>query len=445
MSIINNVLKELESRSSQFKPISVKSVGTVASTPSKFLPIILIFILLVVIGLFFWFYKASNKNIGVAIDTVSSDAFINENEVVEIITIAESAPLKVSQKITNKVIGMQFRESNGAISLEFSLHKRVVSYLKERSEKVIVFHLKDIENEIIAPVILNNRWIKSLSMTAQAGGIDININTWTNVLVETQQQQIKEEIVWTITLSKLPDPIETNPMISFQTTQPVNTGLTTQSEDKISSTDDAKLRNQAKVVKVEIKSTDIDSDIVRQFKKAQTLIKQKKFTSAENLLLGLLDSTQDLAARESLVTIYKRAQKRRLLNELVKESINRYPNNHIFRTSHAESLFQLNEYQRVIDFLLIQTELNAVQLALTGASYQRLDQHQAAADFYRKSLQIETTQPRNWIALGLSEEHNANLKQALLAYRSASKQGGLNAKLTEFVEERIKVLETVIN
>ncbi|MGK0399212.1 MAG: cytochrome c-type biogenesis protein CcmH/NrfG, partial [Gammaproteobacteria bacterium] len=70
---------------------------------------------------------------------------------------------------------------------------------------------------------------------------------------------------------------------------------------------------------------------------------------------------------------------------------------------------------------------------------------QAAADFYRKSLQIETTQPKNWIALGLSEEHNANLKQALLAYRSASKQGGLNAKLTEFVEERIKVLETVIN
>jgi tetratricopeptide (TPR) repeat protein len=445
MSIINNVLKELESRSSQFKPISVKSVGTVASTPSIFLPIILTFILLVVIGLFFWFNKAPNENIGVAIDNVSSEAFINENEVIEVITMTESAPREVSQIITNKVIGMQFSESNEAISLEFSLLKRAVSYLKERSEKVIVYHLKDIKNEIIAPVILNNRWIKSLSMTAQAGGIDINIITWANVLVETQQQQIEEEIVWTITFNKLPDPIETTTMISSQATQPVNTRVTTKSDDKISSKDDAKLRNQAKVVKVEIKSTDKHSDIVRQFKKAQALIKQKKFTLAENLLLGLLDSTQDLAARESLVIVYKRAQKRRLLNELVKESISRYPSNHIFRTSHAESLFQINAYQRVIDFLLTQTELNAVQLALNGASYQRLDQHQAAADFYRKSLQIETTQPKNWIALGLSEEHNANLKQALLAYRSASKQGGLNAKLTEFVEERIKVLETVIN
>jgi tetratricopeptide (TPR) repeat protein len=445
MSIINNVLKELESRSSQFTPISAKSVGTVTSTPLNFLPIILTFILLVVIGLFFWFYKAPNKNTDVVIDNVSSEVLINENEVIEVITTSKSAPREASKKITNKVIGMQFRESNDAISLEFSLHKRVVSYLKERSEKVIVYHLKDIKNEIIAPVTLNNRWIKTLSMTAQAGGIDIKIITWANVLVETQQQQIEQEIVWTITLSKLPDLIETRPMISSQTTQPVNTGVTTKLEDEISNKNDAKLLNQAKVVKLEIKSTDKNSDAVRQFKKAQALIKQKKFTLAENLLLGLLDSTQDLSARESLVIVYKRAQKRELLNELVKESMSQYPNNHIFRTSHAESLFQFNAYQRVIDFLLIQTELNAVQLALTGASYQRLDQHQAAADFYRKSLQIEATKPRNWIALGLSEEHNANLKQALLAYRSASKQGGLNAKLTEFVGERIRVLERVVN
>jgi len=80
-----------------------------------------------------------------------------------------------------------------------------------------------------------------------------------------------------------------------------------------------------------------------------------------------------------------------------------------------------------------------------GASYQRLDQHQTAADFYRKSLQIEATQPKNWIALGLSEEHNGNLKQALLAYRSATKQGNLNPKLTEFLEGRNRILEKVIN
>jgi tetratricopeptide (TPR) repeat protein len=198
-------------------------------------------------------------------------------------------------------------------------------------------------------------------------------------------------------------------------------------------------------VKLEIKSRNTDSDTLRQLKKAQVLIKQEKFNSAEPLLLGLLGSTQDLAAREFLVIVYKRSKNPARLNKLVTTSMKRYPQNLLFKTRHAQSLFQLKAYQRVIDFLLNRTDLNAMQLALIGASYQRLDQHQPAADFYRQSLRIEANHSRNWIALGLSEEHNANPLQAFSAYRSASKQGGLNSKLTEFVEQRISILEKVIN
>ena len=99
----------------------------------------------------------------------------------------------------------------------------------------------------------------------------------------------------------------------------------------------------------------------------------------------------------------------------------------------------------MIECMIKRTELKARKRARIGASYQRLDQHQPAADFYRQSLRIEASHPRNWIALGLSEEHNANPLQAFSAYRSASKQGGLNSKLTEFVEQRISILEKVIN
>jgi tetratricopeptide (TPR) repeat protein len=152
-----------------------------------------------------------------------------------------------------------------------------------------------------------------------------------------------------------------------------------------------------------------------------------------------------LAAREFLVIVYKRSKNPARLNKLVTTSMKRYPQNLLFKTRHAQSLFQLKAYQRVIDFLLNRTDLNAMQLALIGASYQRLDQHKPAADFYRQSLRIEANHSRNWVALGLSEEHNANPQQAFSAYRSASKQGGLNSKLTEFVEQRISILEKVMN
>lgn len=448
MSIINNVLKDLESRPSQFTPIGVTSTRTAAASNSKSgrsLPGILAFLLMVAIGLVFWFYQASQHHLDVAIDRVSSEVLIKEYPAAEVITAPEPLPIADTKKQGNKVIGMQFRESNEAISLEFSLREKVVSYLKERSEKGIVYHLKNIGSDIVAPVIRDNRWIEQLTMTAQADGIDINLITVAGVLAETQQQLLGEKIVWAITLSKLPDPIEIEPVASAQTIQPVNIDVVTQTDEGILDIDDDRARIETKVVKLEIKSRDTDGETVKQLIKAQALMKQRRFSSAETLLLGLLDSTQDLAARESLVIVYKRNKKAGRLNELVKASMKRYPQHLIFKTRHAQSLFQRNAYQRVIDFLQIQTDLSAVQLALIGASYQRLDQHKPAANFYRQSLQIEANQPRSWIALGLSEEHNANLRQALSAYRFASKQGGLNAKLTAFVEQRSRILEKVIN
>jgi hypothetical protein len=441
MSIINNVLKDLESRSSQFTAIDVTSTGTTAvSRLRHFLPSILAFLLLVAIGIVFWFYQASQHDSDVVSDKKSKEVQINKQRLVEGFSVL---PVADVQKSSNQIIGMQLRESDKTISLEFSLREKVVSYLKERSEKRIVYHLKDIQSDIVSPVIRDNRWIEQLVMSVQADGVDINLITAANVLVETQQQRLGEEIVWAITLSKLPAPEVIVPVISVQKNQAVKVEAITQPDEDMLDTGNAGL--ETKVVKLEIISRDTDSDVLRQLKSAQAFIKQKQFDLAEPILSGLLGSTQDLAAREFLLIVYKRNKNPARLNELVTTSMKRYPQNLLFKTRHAQSLFQLKAYQRVIDFLLNRTDLNAMQLALIGASYQRLDQHKPAADFYRQSLRIEANHSKNWIALGLSEEHNANPQQAFLAYRSASKQGGLNSKLTEFVDHRISILEKVMN
>jgi hypothetical protein len=441
MSIINNVLKDLESRTSQFTAIGVTSTGTTSvSKLRQSLLGILTFLSLIAIGTVFWFYQASQHDSDVVSDKKSKEVQINEQRLVEGVSVL---PVADVQKSSNQIIGMQLRESEKTISLEFSLREKVVSYLKERSDKRIVYHLKDIQSDIVSPVIRDNRWIEQLVMSVQADGVDINLITAANVLVETQQQRLGEEIVWAITLSKLPAPEVIVPVISVQKNQAVKVEAITQPDEDMLDTGNAGL--ETKVVKLEIISRDTDSDVLRQLKSAQAFIKQKQFDLAEPILSGLLGSTQDLAAREFLLIVYKRNKNPARLNELVTTSMKRYPQNLLFKTRHAQSLFQLKAYQRVIDFLLNRTDLNAMQLALIGASYQRLDQHKPAADFYRQSLRIEANHSKNWIALGLSEEHNANPQQAFLAYRSASKQGGLNSKLTEFVDHRISILEKVMN
>jgi hypothetical protein len=479
MSIINNVLRDLELRSSQFTPIGVTPAGaTVASKPQpqQFMPTLLGVLLLSGIVFGFWIYQQAQPRSKTVVantsnaSTVEVPSVVKTDATAEVLLITDveesvnqpavNQPLvnqpSVNQESVNQLIGMQFKESNDAVSLDFSLREKVVSYLKERNDKGFVFHLKNIESEIIAPVISDNRWIERLTITPQAGGLDISVRTLTGVLVETQQQQVEGELVWAITLRKLSSPVEIEAVQLDPNDHSLNANLEAQEAT-------GQLNNQAiaksagsnevnpevvgknKVVKLEIKSRSIGGDEVQQLKKARALILQRQFKKAETVLLGLIGGTQDLAARESLLMDYKRSKQPERLNELVSESMKRYPQHAAFITEYAQSLFKPKAYQQVIDFLQSQSNRNAVQLALIGASYQRLEQYQAAANFYRQSLKVDVDQSRNWIALGLAEEHNANLQQALAAYKTAKKQGNLNSRLIEFVDQRSRILEKIVN
>lgn len=460
MSIINNVLKDLESCSSQFTPIGFTSndfKSTVSTSTSKSrqpLPIILACLVLVTLGVFVWLYQATINPSYVPTEGVSNIGIINQPAAIEVITLSEPLPVIDTSKPDNQLIGMQFSESNESVSLEFALRDKVVSYLKERTEKSVVFHLKNIQSNIVAPMIRDNRWIEKLAITTQADGIDINLSTVAGVLVETQQQRLGEEIVWSITLNKQPGVLKIEPTVLAPVIQPVDINVVEQPNIEISNLNKATTFDDVRIedidiedteVKLEIKLRNSGSDTVRQLKKAQTLMRQGQFTSAELLLLALIDSPHDLAVRESLISVYQHNKKITQLDELVQASMTRYPQHIKFKTKHVEALFELNAYQRAIDFLQVQTNLNAVQLALMGASYQRLDQHKTAADFYQQSLKIDPSQSRNWIALGLSEEYNANPQQALSAYHLASKKGDLNSKLMGFIEQRSRILEKELN
>ena len=96
----------------------------------------------------------------------------------------------------NQIIGLQINESANEMSVEFSLQKKVISYLKERSENRFVYYLKNIRSEIDAPVMRNNQWIEQLSISPRDGGVDITFRTASGVLMETRQQLQGGEQVW---------------------------------------------------------------------------------------------------------------------------------------------------------------------------------------------------------------------------------------------------------
>jgi MSHA biogenesis protein MshN len=89
--------------------------------------------------------------------------------------------------------------------------------------------------------------------------------------------------------------------------------------------------------------------------------------------------------------------------------------------------------------------LDADQEALLAASYQRLDQHEAAIQHYQLALQQDAKNARNWVGLAISQEQSAAFGAALDAYQQASRLGGLNTRLRDFVERRSEKLQQVVN
>ena len=448
MSVVNNMLKDLETRSSQFTPIEIATVGPAVAPrpkPTSGLTITLITTLLAV-GLIFLYFQFPYSR---------GDAVIPDKAIVEATALPGTPALTLIEPEVapvNQIIGLQMKETIDNLSLQFSLREKVISYLKERSENRFVYHLKDIRSAIIAPKIRDNRWIEQLSISPRDQGVDIIFRTTSSVLVETREQRQDGEQIWSIKLMKLPQPVakaqtaETSPKEKVaprvkKSVQPI----ATHSHIKVKPGIPATSKVEARVVKLDIKSSQPRLSTGEKLQRATVLIKKRRWQEAEVLLKGLIDGPQDLAARTQLLGIYRKIGQSGRFSALVRESIKRYPQQSLFKTEYARSLYKLDAYQSVIALLQNIDDTDATQLALLAASYQRLEQHQQAVRYYQQSLDKNGRQARIWIGLGISQEQTAQLEGALQSYRMATMLGNLNTRLQIFVGKRTRQLEQTLN
>jgi len=443
MSVINNVLKDLDSRSSQFVPIEIASVeAAVVEKPSQSRYLALLILALLVVAAILWFYQNQQK----------SAETTNVPELAIKVPVAEVpvAPEVVEIVEHNQIIGLQINESVNEMSIEFSLQKKVISYLKERSENSFVYYLKDIRSEIDAPVMRNNQWIEQLSISPRDGGVDITFRTASGVLMETRQQLQDGEQVWAIKLKKSPQPEVIVQLVEAPTRvaneQPSVGTVKAKIVDSVNKPETgAEAISEPKVVKLDIKSSQPKLTPDEQLQKAVNLLRKRRWSQSEALLQGLIDGPNDLLARRYLLSIFEQRQATSRFSALLGASMKRYPQESVFKTAYARSLIETGAYQDVIEYLQNINNADATQLALIAASYQRLDQHDKAADYYTQSLDKDGRQAKYWIALGISQEHRTQLKQALRSYRIAAKLGGINARLQAFIEKRSDLLLKAIN
>lgn len=459
MSVINNVLKDLENRESQFTPIEIDTIG-IKSAPARdlkpWLPVALLSLLLVAGA---WIYlqdKFISSGSSAAPSIASTAPAVTTPPVVEPeINLA----VVTDRMIGNQIIGLQIRESEDDMRMEFALRDRVVAFLKERGENNFGYHLRDIESQIFAPVIRDNRWIRELAITSSNGGVDVNFQTAEDILVETRQSLVNEEPVWVINLRKKAAPIVAATVVgNIATGEPTAAGTQTAPEmmeftSIETAADEVEPESQQsfasatpdEIVKLDIKSTNPNAKTINQLEYAVELMNSRRFAEAQATLQTLLGGSEDYDARKHLLALYGNQNKSDRFLRLVRESITKYPDDQLFKTEYARSLFQAAAYRAVIELFVNQVSVNANQQALVAASYQRLDEHESAVRHYQLALEQDAANAKNWIGLGISQEQTAALEGALYSYQQATKLGNLNNRLRAFVSNKTRTLEQVLN
>ena len=454
MSVINNVLKNLESRDSKFTPIEINSITSNPAPARDLKPLLLIAGLLFTLAVVAWFYLQDQlfKTASAPLPTVASIAPVVPLPVARADVEPEiDSGIVTDQMIGNQIIGLQIRESEADMRMEFALREKVVAYLKERTVNSFGYHLRDVESQIVAPLIRDNRWIRELSIISSETGVDINFETATDILVETRQELRDGEPIWAISLRKSVttaggrNVVEVAPGGEPDVAVSQSAAAPVEADSSTITPETPVVEVPAAPVEIDIKSTNPNNASANQLEYAVQLINSGRIAKAESLLQGLLGGVEDYSARQHLLALYGRQKQVDREQRLLRGSMAKYPDAALFKTEYARSLFQSAAYRAVIQLFANEISIDVTQQALVAASYQRLDEHENAVRHYRLALAQDANNARNWIGLGISQEHTAALEEALDSYQRAVKLGGLNNRLRAFIATRSSALGQVLN
>ncbi len=473
MSVINSVLKDLENRDNRFTPIELETTGKTAAPRRDRRPLLVIGLLTAALVLAGWTIVYQQARLQPVAETVKSPPTVIEVAPpadAELAGVVDDDRAVQSLPPPNEIRGLQIRETETGMRMEFVLGERVVAFLRERGENYFSYHLRDIESRVEAPLMRDNPWIVALDVSDRDGGVDISFETTAGVLVETRQARAEDDVLWAINLrqSEKPQPLAeqvVEPMVASRETvaavvattpEPSNpvissgapvTGANPEVVGLIADTPPTSSADSpvAEEVRLDIRSTNPEARSADRLAYAVELMNSRRHAEAETLLLGMLGGNSDIEVREHLLALYAARGQQDRYTRMARESMLAHPQRARFATEFARTLVQAKAWRDAIELLSRRARIDAEQHALLGASYQRLDQHEAAVRHYRLALENNATDARNWVGLAISLEHTAALAEALDAYRRAGRLGQLNERLQTFIATRSKTLQQVLN
>ena len=174
-------------------------------------------------------------------------------------------------------------------------------------------------------------------------------------------------------------------------------------------------------------------------------LQQRKADKAERLWQQALKTEPaHRKSREGLVALTLSQGRKVEASTLLEEAVVHHPESGQFAMLHARLLAEQGDTAAAIVALeqaMGRTEQQPQLFALAAALYQQQRHFDNSIRAYQRALQLQPQQSNWWMGLGISLEGAAKKEEAISAYKEAQQRGGLNKESQTYVRQRLETLE----
>lgn len=395
MSLINQMLKDLDQRKAEqgnVQPISgeVRAISTEKEYRPIFLVILLVGTLMAGAGV--WVYLSSNKS-------VSKVIVMHQRKLVK---DTQSAPTTVPTPVTVQPILVPF-----AIRQVLALNSK------------------------ISTTNTNAPWQTEPHL--QSSGIGLHLSSALHYTPNSSVTRTSED--------HLEKPLQNEPLAKFSTSAEEYQSQTFNipSKDKMR----PKFTSIAALTPTKTVSTTQQSDNL--YRQSVTFLQQGRIAEAQNALYKSLEAnTRNLKARQSLLGLLVESQHGEEAKQLLKDGLKLSPEQSNFSMALSRLQVESGDSKAARDTLeagLSYVGEDADYHAFYAALLQRDEQHVAAIQHYLTALQTNPAMPIWLIGIGISLQAQSKLDDATAAFQRALDTGQLTPQLTQFVESRLRKIK----
>lgn len=181
-----------------------------------------------------------------------------------------------------------------------------------------------------------------------------------------------------------------------------------------------------------------------EYQKAEKALQQMNSDQAVGYFKSALRYRPDWAlVQQKLAVLYYGKGERHQAILLLQQGITQKPQAIELRLTLAKLFVNEKHYQAALDALSQPIFSQSRQfLAMRAALAQQQNHTSLALSSYRQLVKMDAMDGRWWLGLAIAEERSSQLDVALNSYRKALTKQGISLSSQQFIQERIKALQT---